>query len=789
MYSSPTPCHHIRNLKAAPLLVGPAVVVIIIAFALKGDLEPAFGGIAVAMAVSAIFGLNWIKAKQRAEIASQALVKEVLAYQEIMDLTQEAGRSCLIEIDLSTYTVTAVHGVERIFGRGFDPVILLHPFKTPICREDRRGSWGFLKALSAGETVARSEFALIGTDNIRRTIKAIGRTNPSAPSLCRIVVSDVTETMGERVALRQAIAKAEQQTAILEMALIAAKGHTIELDLIAKQIRIDSDPVDIWDQEFTFQEIMLGMFACEEDRESALAFVHSGIKDGHFPAPIVFRPNRRDGAMRWVEAIGSFHRGHDNEIKSMICVSFDVTQREISARDTYAAKVEAESSASRLDFALASNNSLVIELDHRNGVVHGVERAQELLGRVPTMADFYAYRWVHPDHIDRVRTAILTSASAGVHITIEFPLAPEFGEGRWLEVRNATTFDDAGRSIRSVMLWTDVSKRKQAMLDFEASLEKAQDSLMGRRTLLAALGAAHGFEFDVDEHVASNTAKISATGSELESLQMRLGSILAEIDARDASLTEAIYALEQSKEGAEAASLSKSQFLATISHELRTPLNAVIGYAEIIEEDLEKQGHVQSMHDARKIRSAAQHLLALINQILDLSKIEAGKMELSPVHTDLDMLVDDVKAMIAKLARDRNNELIIDTSHLGVATLDDTKMRQCLFNLLSNACKFTEGGTVRLEGRRDGDDLCFLVQDTGIGMSQAQIAKLFQPFTQADSSTTRKFGGTGLGLMITRELARLMGGDVTVTSIMGVGSTFILTFKIRAQDCIDVLAA
>jgi signal transduction histidine kinase len=124
---------------------------------------------------------------------------------------------------------------------------------------------------------------------------------------------------------------------------------------------------------------------------------------------------------------------------------------------------------------------------------------------------------------------------------------------------------------------------------------------------------------------------------------------------------------------------------------------------------------------------------------------------------------------------------VIDVDNLGVVDIDDTKMRQCLFNLLSNACKFTQGGTVRLEGRRDGDMLHFLVQDTGIGISAEQMAKLFQPFVQADNSTTRKFGGTGLGLMITQQLARLMGGDVTVTSILGIGSTFMLSFNITSQ--------
>jgi signal transduction histidine kinase len=340
-----------------------------------------------------------------------------------------------------------------------------------------------------------------------------------------------------------------------------------------------------------------------------------------------------------------------------------------------------------------------------------------------------------------------------------------------------------------VMLWTDVTERKRALIEFEASLARAQESLVSRRSLLAAIGATHGFEFDVDEHVAANAAKFNPAKNGLESLQERLASILAEIDARDESLTEAIQALEQAKQDAEAANVAKSQFLANMSHELRTPLNAVIGYAEIIAEDLELDGLKQSAQDAHKIRNAAKHLLALINEILDLSKIEAGKTELSLVETNLDSLVHDVQSMTKTLADEKGNALIVEVADLGSAHVDDTKMRQCLFNLLSNACKFTQNGTVRLEGRREGDKLHFLVQDSGIGMSPAHLAKLFQPFVQADSSTTRRFGGTGLGLMITRELARLMGGDVTVTSIEGVGSTFMFTMNVGGVAQREIIAA
>jgi signal transduction histidine kinase len=232
---------------------------------------------------------------------------------------------------------------------------------------------------------------------------------------------------------------------------------------------------------------------------------------------------------------------------------------------------------------------------------------------------------------------------------------------------------------------------------------------------------------------------------------------------------------EAERASAVAANKAKSSFLAVMSHELRTPLNAVIGYAEILEEDLKAEGMHQQLDDAGKIRGAGRHLLGVINQVLDLSKIEAGSMETECIEYCPNTLVREVIDTTRQLVEAGGNMLAVSANDLPMAIGDPTKLRQCLFNLVSNAAKFTQNGVISVDAMATDHFLTFKIKDTGIGMDQGQMAKIFEPFVQADESTTRKFGGTGLGLAITRKLARLMGGEAEVTSKLGLGSTFTLS--------------
>lgn len=238
--------------------------------------------------------------------------------------------------------------------------------------------------------------------------------------------------------------------------------------------------------------------------------------------------------------------------------------------------------------------------------------------------------------------------------------------------------------------------------------------------------------------------------------------------------------LRRAKTAAEEASRSKSQFLANMSHELRTPLNAIIGYSELLREEAEEMGEESFCGDLRKIEKAGKHLLELINGVLDIAKIEAGKMELHVEEFSIEEMLREVANTISPVIQKKGNQLVVEVaSDAGKMRTDLTKVRQSLFNLLGNAGKFTENGRVTLAASRKNlggqEWIEIQVTDTGIGMTHEQAAKIFEAFTQADASTTRKYGGTGLGLTITREFCRLIGGEATVSSKLGQGSTFTIT--------------
>jgi signal transduction histidine kinase len=383
--------------------------------------------------------------------------------------------------------------------------------------------------------------------------------------------------------------------------------------------------------------------------------------------------------------------------------------------------------------------------------------------------------------------------------------------------RLATAVSEAARELHrnylepciAVALATELSP-PQLVLDFECRGETPQvaglagffDGL-SRRSIrddfqaLRALKRLPNPAFEAtDAFVAEQRGRIQSLSREelMAEIQQKNRDLERHSAELEATVAQRTVELKQAMEAAKAANRAKSGFLANMSHELRTPLNAIIGYSEMLIEDAEDEGNEDAAGDLKKIHRAGTHLLSLISDVLDLAKIEAGKTSIHLETFEVPRMVDDVVSTIDTLVKKNGNRLKVEVDEaIGEMRADITKVRQALFNLLSNAAKFTHEGVVGLvvQGEQeDGVDwIRMSVSDSGIGIPPEKIDQVFDEFSQADETTTRDYGGTGLGLPISRRFCQMMGGDITVESAVGEGSTFMIRLPLEAAEESEAAAA
>ncbi|MGR8918038.1 MAG: response regulator [Gammaproteobacteria bacterium] len=527
-----------------------------------------------------------------------------------------------------------------------------------------------------------------------------------------------------------------------------------------------------------------------------------------------YRVRHRDGRPRWVLAQSRVTRDEAGEIRCIDGILFDISARK-QAQD------ELER-AQHLMQSVFDNTDAMIYVKDLEGRYLNVNRKwldacgvprEQVIGHLPS--DFF------PADLARDIESTDAEVRKTRKLNISENVVPTPAGPRTFVASKFPLLDAEGQLFATAGVSTDISEILQAQAELGRAQQLAQSvfdnsdaviftkDLDGRYTLVnrkwvEATGVPREDALGRTSGEVLTEAAMSAIGESdgevLRTLRPRVIELTMESSAGPRTYMESKFPLldedgrpfgiagiatdvtpmkrvetelRQAREQAESANRTKSAFLANMSHELRTPMNAIIGYSEMLIEEAEDLGEEDFVPDLEKIRGAGRHLLELINDILDLSKIEAGRIELFVEEIDVPTLVDEVALTTRPLVEKNGNALVVDVEpSVGLMQADVTRVRQCLLNLLSNAAKFTHEGSVTLHVSADSGFVRFDVIDTGIGIAADKLAHLFDEFTQADASTTRKYGGTGLGLAITRRLCHLMGGDVAVKSVPGEGSRF-----------------
>jgi PAS domain S-box-containing protein len=684
----------------------------------------------------------------------------------------------------------------------------------------------------------------------------------------------------QRHATEEALRQGE---ALRRMALSAAQMGTWDWNLVTGEEHWSQEIEQIFGiapDSFTGSYQDFFTYVHPEDRETVKRMQQQALRENIDYAP-EYRIIRPDGSIRWLSGRGKILRDASGKPMRMSGITMDITDRkqaEAAIREREERFRSLLTNISGAVYRCLEDNSRAMQfISDPIGEITGYPAEAFIQSSAPQGSALRFIELILPTDQPLIQQEIERAIAAKRPYVLEYRIRHTDGSIRWVYEKGQGIFNAKGQLDCLDGVIFDITARKQAeerLRLLESVVVNTNDSILIYQMNIndptslqivyvnQAFSALTGYSLDEvigksneflhgadtdrtelerirnaivhQQTVQAELIKYRKDGSqfwvELEMVPVGADSfadssddsgylywISVQRDTSDRKHAEAV--LRKSKEAAEEANRSKSQFLANMSHELRTPLNAIIGYSEILQEDAADLGYEDMVPDLEKIRGAGKHLLALINDILDISKIEAGKMDLYLETFDLEQLLFEVENTIQPLVEKNHNALkIICSGDLGVIQADLTKLRQCLLNLLSNASKFTETGTITLtveqvlleqvpleqvlveQGQPDPFEtldslpspsswITFKVADTGIGMTLEQLERVFQAFTQADASTTRKYGGTGLGLAITRHFCQMMGGDITVSSEVGKGSTFTIYLPTEVQACADSSAS
>ena len=600
--------------------------------------------------------------------------------------------------------------------------------------------------------------------------------------------------------LRQLHAHAREAVAIVDFELMIHEANPAMARLLGVSVEVM--------KAHSLREFLPGS-AAKEVANALREAEHTGV--AFFEAPL----HNAQGARLHVAAYGSAMTMNGQLMVKML-------MRDVTASKQAVAEIEKVNR--RVVHILESTTDAYIALDHAWRVTYINTRGETLFNTERDQVLGHRMWDLFPELVSAFYRAFRTALATGNPVVIEGHYAVT---DKWLEVhiyphvdglsaylRDVTARRASEEQLRSLARFPDespspvmrISSPGVLMYRNAASNELLQEwqSEVGRpvpapvrEEVAKALGAGVPTEFEArtGDHVyeillspAPERDHVNVYGRDITARVRAEEQLRLHRDHLEELVEERTRDLESARDEAQQANRAKSAFLANMSHELRTPLNAIIGYTEILQEDADDAGQTQTSADLHKIHTAAKHLLSLINDILDLSKIEAGRMQIEPEEFAVGNLVASVVSTVQPLARANQNRLVVKCEEeLGIMTSDGTRLRQSLLNLLSNACKFTHNGTVTLSVSRThaaGEDwMQFRIEDTGIGMNAEQQSKLFEAFSQVHLQKG-KFGGTGLGLALTRHLCRMMGGDVTVDSQPGHGSQFTICLPaVAPQAC------